>query len=247
MRQFATFKPSNEIFSFGDHSETELIACLARVEAEIEHRGGLHVYQLASTVGQDSKRGGDSLRKLLQWFNEMKVSAKDTLEIGSLSPDNAILNKVFGTVTRIDLNSQNPKILQQDFMERPLPLNDSERFDLISCSLVLNFVPSALRRGEMLVRMTHFLREPDSSSSRVFLVLPLPCVSNSRYFDGTLMDKVVTSLGFEILKYHEAKKVAYWLLEWRGSAAMRRIRTSKKELKGGANRNNFFIDMTNVW
>ena len=47
-------------------------------------------------------------------------------------------------------------------MERPLPAaaaadDDKERFHAISLSLVLNYVPSAAQRGEMLKRCSAFL------------------------------------------------------------------------------------------
>jgi 25S rRNA (adenine2142-N1)-methyltransferase len=70
------------------------------------------------------------------------------LEIGALSPDNFAARQSYIENTPIDLNSRHPHILKQDFMERPLPRIQEERFDLVSCSLVLNFVPLAEERGE---------------------------------------------------------------------------------------------------
>ncbi|OBA24406.1 hypothetical protein METBIDRAFT_36542 [Metschnikowia bicuspidata var. bicuspidata NRRL YB-4993] len=220
----------------------KVIECLARIDAEIDQRGGLHVYQMASTVGQDHQRGGDSLKWLVKWFEQQTRRASSTLEIGCLSASNAILTcGRFGDMTRIDLNSQSPQILQQDFMERPLPKSKNDLFDVISCSLVLNFVPSASQRGEMLHRMTQFLREPTSA---LFLVLPLPCLSNSRYFDRECLNEVMTSLGFEEVQSHEAKKVIYLLYNWKGKSAMTQLSARKKrEIHSGPTRNNFYIDM----
>lgn len=70
------------------------------------------------------------------------------LEIGALKPDNYagckwILN------TPIDLRSNHPGITEQDFLLRDLPRGDEDRFDVISCSLVINFVPDVRNRGEM--------------------------------------------------------------------------------------------------
>lgn len=224
----------------------QLIRILARVNAEIEQRGGLHVYQMASTVGQKNERGGDSLKWLLQLYKKLGRSASNSLEIGSLSPTNAILTSgLFGSVTRIDLNSQHPQILQQDFMERPLPESDDEKFDLVSCSLVLNFVPTPKGRGEMLRRVTQFLKPgPAGEKASFFLVLPLPCVSNSRYFNKALLGEIMVSLGFSEVEYHEAKKVAYWLFDWDESKMKSKFKGSKKELNPGSNRNNFYVDMS---
>lgn len=70
------------------------------------------------------------------------------LEIGALSPHNAAAMKHWVTNTPIDLNSQHPDILQQDFLERPLPKTEEERYNIVSCSLVLNFVPDPHDRGK---------------------------------------------------------------------------------------------------
>lgn len=226
-----------------------LVAYLARIDAEIDQRGGLHVYQMASTVGQDHQRGGDSLKWLVKWFEQKNRSSSSTLEIGCLSANNAILTcGRFGQMSRIDLNSQSPQILQQDFMERPLPKNKDELFDVISCSLVLNFVPSPAQRGEMLRRMTKFLREPEATEkgkkSALFLVLPLPCISNSRYFNRDCLSQIMSGLGFEEIQCHEAKKVIYILYDWNGKKAMTDVPPRKKrEIHSGATRNNFYVDM----
>lgn len=69
------------------------------------------------------------------------------LEIGALTPDN------YGSCSNwienhpIDLNSRYPGIVEQDFLQRPLPSDDSAQFDIISCSLVVNFVPEPKDRG----------------------------------------------------------------------------------------------------
>lgn len=228
----------------------QLVAKLAQIDAEIAQRGGLHVYQMASTVGQTDNRGGDSLKWLSRWFEQENWRARASLEIGSLSPLNALSTSgKFGQVTRIDLNSQNPQILQQDFMERPLPRGENDRFDVISCSLVLNFVPTPEKRGNMLRRITTFLREPRNSAELpkpvLFLVLPLPCVSNSRYFDRALLAEIMASLGFSEYCSHEAKKVFYAVYQWHGAGAVKPpVARKKRELHAGAKRNNFYVSLT---
>lgn len=223
----------------------QLVRLLAEIDAETEQRGGLHVYQMASTVGQKLERGGDSLKWLVKVFRRLNRRAERTLEIGSLSPDNAILTSgLFGAVTRIDLNSQHPQILQQDFMFRQFPASRAEKFDMISCSLVVNFVPTAKGRGDMLRRTTQFLAEPPGTlRSSLFLVLPLLCVSNSRYFSQALLREIMGKLGFEEVEYHEAKKVAYWLFDWNGAPGKKPVFSGKLELNPGKARNNFYIDM----
>lgn len=77
-------------------------------------------------------------------------------------------------------------------MERPLPKFGKEQFDIISLSLVLNFLPTAGDRGDMLKRTCQFLdqRAPRAMSKdlkdrfpALFLVLPAACIMNSRYMN----------------------------------------------------------------
>ncbi|KEZ44873.1 Uncharacterized protein SAPIO_CDS3005 [Scedosporium apiospermum] len=126
----------------------------AAAAAEISALGGLERYQQASLLGQSKDRGGDSSRVLLDWLKP-SLSSKNKeigtqirmLEVGALSTSNACAASGYFETVHIDLNSQAPGILKQDFMERPLPSSDAERFDLISLSLVLNFVPDPAARG----------------------------------------------------------------------------------------------------
>ena len=171
------------------------IEILAEIDAEIDLQGGLHTYQVASLNGQDKLRGSDSSKKLIEWLTELCKSPPDlpltALEIGSLSSKNQIsTSKWFkDNVTRIDLNSQDSDtILQQDFMQRPLPKSEKEKYHLISCSLVLNFVSSAQERGEMLKRIGKFFKPSKDIQDHgifpcFFFVLPLPCVTNSKYIN----------------------------------------------------------------
>lgn len=72
------------------------------------------------------------------------------LELGCLSPDNYAASQSWIENTPIDLNSRHPDIKSQDFLLRPLPKSDDNRFNIISCSLVLNFVSTPKDRGENL-------------------------------------------------------------------------------------------------
>ncbi|KKY18618.1 putative nucleolus protein [Diplodia seriata] len=131
----------------GDHAKA------AEIQKKIDENGGLKTYQAASITGQSSERGGDSSRVLVDWLQELglpsayrKADGGDVegrkcklLEVGALSTDNACSKRRYLAVERIDLNSQSPGILQQDFMKRPLAASDTERFDVLSLSLVLNY------------------------------------------------------------------------------------------------------------
>lgn len=200
-------------------SRDDLLKSLGYVMHEVSSRGGLRDYQLASRVGQSNNRGGDSSKMLVSWMKELgktKADEMSALEIGSLSCKNCISTcGIFNQVTRIDLDNANDTqgILRQDFMERPLPQHENEQFHVISCSLVLNFVPTSTLRGDMLKRFKPFLRK--SNSTYVFIVLPLPCINNSRYLNKNNFTQMMSLLGYHPKYYHEAKKVCYFLFQLR--------------------------------
>ncbi|EDO19274.1 hypothetical protein Kpol_1036p16 [Vanderwaltozyma polyspora DSM 70294] len=203
-------------------SRDEQMLVLGYIMNEIHERGGLKDYQLASRVGQDNNRGGDSSKKLIEWLKEIDVPMDRTmtaLEIGSLSSKNYISTcGIFRNVVRIDLenNGDETGVEKQDFMERPVPSKEEDKFNLISCSLVLNFVPTPSQRGDMCVRFQDFLKKDkinNGKGSFIFIVLPLPCINNSRYMNKDNFIKLMNHLGYNILKEYEAKKIIYFLFE----------------------------------
>jgi 25S rRNA (adenine2142-N1)-methyltransferase len=238
----------------GDSSSAEEIA------RAIEKNGGIKMYQAASKQGQAKDRGGDSSKLLVDWLQQSKVldpKARDRrradnaglrcLEVGALSTKNEI-SKYTSVIdmTRIDLNSQGPGIEKQDFMERPLPTCEDERFDIISLSLVLNYVPDAVGRGEMLKRITKFLRRgvartetPESVLPALFFVLPLPCVDNSRYLDQELLLEIMGNLGFTMRLSKNTSKLCYYLftLTYEPKATP----AEKRKIRDGPGMNNFCI------
>ena len=238
----------------GDIKSAEAIA------QAIEKNGGIKTYQAASKQGQAKDRGGDSSKVLVEWLQESHVldpkargrsrtaePALRCLEVGALSTTNEI-SKYASVIymTRIDLNSQGPGIEKQDFMERPLPTTDDERFDIISLSLVLNYVPDAVGRGEMLKRIPEFLRkgctksdEPNSALPALFFVLPLPCVDNSRYLDEELLLQIMRNLGFTMRYSKKTSKLCYYLFTF---SLEQTIRTAgKRKIRDGPDMNNFCV------
>jgi hypothetical protein len=79
----------------------------------------LSVYQQASSKGQETQRGGDSSKVLVQWLKNASKKEIGVLEVGCLEVDNAIakhVNSHRGVIRRIDLKSRDPRIEEQDFM-----------------------------------------------------------------------------------------------------------------------------------
>lgn len=243
IRKFHTLQTAlTSAINSGDTAEQ------ARLEGEIEKLGGIDTYQKASIRGQDKRRGGDSSKTLIEWLKSPKLDIKcsrekmKVLEIGSLSTDNYISRHSRLEVSRIDLNSQHPQILQQDFLERPSPDSPAEEFDGISCSLVLNFVPTA-NRSDFLIHLTKFLPVSTEDNTRwLFFVMPAPCINNSRYMNKTVLMRIFETLGFEIIKEKITDRIAYWLFK-RVSEVVADQSYRKIELQSGKARNNFFIPL----
>ena len=241
--------------SKGNDAEVE------ELQKQIEALGGLKSYQQASIQGQSNDRGGDSSVVLMKWLEPTadalsKVEPKlRLLEVGALSTSNLCSKSGHFDVQRIDLNSQGDGILQQDFMERPLPKSAAEQFDIISLSLVLNYVPDAPGRGEMLKRTCQFLDtrhriDRDAAVQAVFpalfLVLPAPCITNSRYMDEGRLGEIMGSLGYVLLQRKQTAKLVYYLWQLKSSPSDARTKTKtrkfpKKEVNPGAGRNNFSV------
>lgn len=188
------------------------------------------------------------------------------LEIGALSPKNHAAKQSYIANTPIDLNSQHPDILAQDFLQRPLPKTEDEKFDIVSCSLVLNFVPEPRDRGQSarmegdtslvnshvslsftgrMLKLIHQQLLP-SERSFLFLVLPTACTENSRYMTSEHLKALLRVIGFEQVKKRAKPggKVIYTLWKRQASSVPSQGVTSFKkrtELRAGAKRNNFLV------
>lgn len=222
----------------------------AFIQAEIEAKGGLNSYQLASTLGQSTDRGGDSSKILVEWLKPACEAARAEgrqlrmLEVGALSTENACSKVPCLDIDRIDLHSQASGIREIDFMDLPIAEAETEKYHIVSLSLVLNFVSSAPARGEMLRRIPNFLqiRAAGDSISCLFFVLPLPCIENARYMNERRSNAIMQSLGFTRMHVKKTTKLYYSLWRYDGqSEGDIRQKFGKEELNPGRTRNNFSI------
>jgi 25S rRNA (adenine2142-N1)-methyltransferase len=118
----------------------------------------------------------------------------------------------------------------EDVIPRP-----QEAFDILCLSLVLNFVPHPLKRGEMLIRAHEMLRD----DGWLYIVLPLPCVSNSRYLDETHLLHMMNSIGFQLVVSKNTRKLSYFVFKKSGPYLPQKYK--KTEIHAGKKRNNFCI------
>lgn len=249
------------------------LSSVKAIDDEIERLGGLSAYQAASLTGQDKDRGGDSSVKLVEWLRKHEVvrvkdasndeNAYRVLEVGALSSDNAIslaIGSGIDSVKRIDLHSQDPRTIEEiDFMDLSLPKTEQDQIDILSLSLVLNYVPHASQRGAMLRRTTQFLRNrtesivesqedthgPESAVENalpcLFVVLPLPCMENSRYMTHQHFIVLMRSLGYHLIEHHDSQKLCYMLFKLKPGNIAASSNFGKIELRSGKSRNNFAI------
>ena len=244
-------KEVSAALSAGDTSRAQA------VQAKIDVAGGLPKYQEASIQGQSVQRGGDTSKVLVEWLTKREgengVSVESgrqlrMLEVGSLRPNNACSRSGLFEMERIDLHSQHSVIQEQDFMERPICGAEDlarEGFDVVSLSLVVNFVGDPVERGAMLGRVAGFLRpcssHEDGRFPSLFLVLPSACVTNSRYLDEERLDAIMQSLGYERAKRKLSAKLVYYLWKYEtGKAGISKV-FKKEEIRSGKSRNNFAI------
>lgn len=191
------------------------LARIAAIRQEMDDLGGLDMYQKASTLGQSKQRGGDSSKWLIPVIESChpqldKKAGKPLrlLDIGALSPHNYQKYSSWIKATPIDLNPQDPLITKMDFLEMPIPTTKDDLFDIVCLSLVVNFVGDPAQRGEILRHSTRFLVP---GTGLLYLVLPLPCIDNSRYMDHELLVEMMAALGYTTLvSHHLAKKLAYY-------------------------------------
>ena len=165
------------------------------------------------------------------------------LDIGAL--DGTTYSSFNIKVTSIDLNPQHPLVLKQDFFDRPLPNTkkpDDEAcpyFHCLAFSLVLNFVPDNSKRGEMLIKSLEYI----ILDGFLFIVLPLPCITNSRYFSHESFLGMMNSLGCALKAFKHSRKLGFYLFQKEKDTSPSDVRGKwpKMKLFSKGGMNNFSI------
>lgn len=168
VRKFHVLLKSRRKLEGGAGNARELDA----IDGQINDLGGLDAYQRMSEQGQSAERGGGTETVLIDWLKDIVggdplgkgkklrcvwAGPQDLLpvvltvrlrllEVGALKADNYRGCSSWIDTTPIDLNAQDPKIRQQDFLQMKEDENAC-RWDVLSISLVLNFVPDPRERG----------------------------------------------------------------------------------------------------
>ncbi|EPQ29754.1 uncharacterized protein PFL1_02973 [Pseudozyma flocculosa PF-1] len=213
----------------------------ARIKAEQEQLGGLEAYQEDSLKGGDRLKGGESGKWCAEQVEKLRgKKAMRVLDVGAIA-GTSYDKFPWIKATSIDLNPRSERVQKCDFFDLPKPANEEEKFEMVALSLVINFVGDLKKRGEMLLHAHHYLRP----GGYLYLVLPLPCLTNSRYLTHDHLRSIVSSAGYDVVVQDDSKRLTRWLLKRKKSPRNKWDRTvyRKKELVGGAYRNNFAICM----
>ncbi|KAG0658236.1 hypothetical protein C6P46_005895 [Rhodotorula mucilaginosa] len=246
-----------------------------KLEREREQLGGLETYQAASQHGGDKTRGGESSKWLVKQIKDLKIGlpapkypADDAtppkkvepkiledgtkvwpkverrklrlLDVGAIA-GTAYAGYPWISTTSIDLNPLSDSVLRYNFFDFPVPTEEEEKYDIVALSLVMNYEGSLVNRGHMLLRAHDYLLP----HGYLYLVLPLPCLTNSRYLSHARLTSLLTSTGWTVERQHDSAKLTYWLLRRsgeRGEGEERDGKEWKREVvRKGAQRNNFCV------
>jgi len=190
----------------GKRGKAKIQKRLAEVNREIEMLGGHRAYQSASILTTAQNRS--TSRWVFRTLNEHSLrprkgqSPLKVLEIGAINTQ--ILSCAWMDVTAIDLNSNDPRIRQRDFFE----IVPEGGFDVLVCAMVLNFVPNAWKRGEMILRAYEHLK----LGGHFFLVLPSRCISKSKFVDRKTLLAMLAGVGFDLCAEDSSPKIDFFYL-----------------------------------
>ncbi|BGP24274.1 nucleolus protein [Rhodotorula toruloides] len=235
---------------------------------ERERLGGLKTYQDASVHGGDKSRGGESSKWLVKQIRDLKIGldVNKEKEVKKVEPTiledgtkvwpkierrklrlldvGAIAGTAYAgypwiSTTSIDLNPHASHVLKYNFFDFPIPHNDEEKYDIVALSLVINFEGSLVNRGHMLVHAHNYLLP----NGYLYIVLPLPCLTNSRYLSHDRFSSILNSTGWDVVRKHDSAKLTYWLVtrkEGEGAKGDGKV-WKREEVRSGVGRNNFVI------
>ncbi|KAG7398197.1 hypothetical protein PHYBOEH_011520 [Phytophthora boehmeriae] len=206
---------------------------VSEINAQLDALGGRQAYQDASILSTSFHKTSKWVFQLLTRF-ELRPKAKQpplrVLEVGAIN--NQLLSCPWLDVRAIDLNSRHEKIEQRDFFT----LKPTGEFQIIVSSMVLNCVPGADKRGEMLRLYREHLRE----GGLLFLMLPLLCLRHSQFMTYARFTKILEAVGFKVRETKDSPKVAFFCLE-RTETPNEAASFPHKLLVSGDKRNDFSV------
>lgn len=125
------------------------------------------------------------------------------LEVGAVNTQ--LLATPFLDVRAIDIHAKHPRIEEIDYFD----LAVQPDFDCVVCAMVLNCLPSAQLRGEMLRRARSMLR----ASGLLFVMLPRLCVARSPFMTQEHLLRLAAALGLQPVRARVTPKVVMLCLQ----------------------------------
>eukprot|EP00457_Paulinella_chromatophora_P008409 gb/GEZN01008442.1/.p1 GENE.gb/GEZN01008442.1/~~gb/GEZN01008442.1/.p1 ORF type:complete len:336 (-),score=26.09 gb/GEZN01008442.1/:420-1400(-) len=183
---------------------------VTKIKTQVEQLGGHERYQAASAMNTRKFR---TSRYVFATLTKLGVRPKKgeaalkTLEIGAI---NLQLLSCFWLQTRaIDLVSRHPgKIEALDFFHLKPPASEKERYQVVVCFMVLNYVNESSKRGEMLQRCGHCLR----TKGFLFVALPQRCLS-SKSMSRQKWLSILKSIGMTLVDSRDTPKISFFCFQ----------------------------------
>lgn len=215
-------------------SDHERTSKLEELSSKIDKLGGIDAYQKASKLGESRSGGFNSAKWVVSKLKEFNIRGGNDklrlLDVGALACNYTKQNSWIDC-TAIDLNPQNSSVIKADFLSLPSHV----QYDVVVLSLVINFEGDAGRRGDMLKLCTKIVKK----QGFLFIVLPLPCVKNSRFLNKELFLSMTECLGFAVRSEHCSKRLYFVMLENNNNVRTKAF--PRKTLRTGSGYNNFTI------
>ncbi|GMH57751.1 hypothetical protein TL16_g02458, partial [Triparma laevis f. inornata] len=185
---------------------------ISRIEEELIELGGRDAYQKASQLntsifstskwvwGKLSLTGKAFGRKVNASKPKERTPSK-VLEIGAINTQLLDFTAKGLCETRaIDINSQSPRIEEANFLSADF---EPGAQDAIVCSMVLNCVPNADLRGEMIKKIDRLM----NVRGDVFVVVPLLCLTQSPHINKESYETIWKNLGYELREVRVTPKL----------------------------------------
>lgn len=212
------------------------------LNTQLNNMGGLKAYQALSLFGESVSGFNSSLfvlQQLRQLYPQQQQRPLRLLDVGSIQ---CHYNDPLVDAVSIDLYSDDPNVLNVDFFDFA-PQQPVASFDVVVLSLVLNFVPLATQRGLML-HLTSTLLRPQSGLC--FVILPVACINNSRYFRYALWERLCRRVGLHCIHHQTTDRLFMCVLRKQEQVVGKNgfemeAMFRRKLCRGGRNRNNFLV------
>ena len=218
-------------------SEQEKKERIDLLRAEVENLGGIEAYQKASKEGESAARFeafNASKWVLAHPMVQERTSKLRILDVGAICNHYKSVPNI--SCVAIDLHPQDESVIPCDLLQ----FKDAFGFDAVVLSLVLNFDGDPRKRGHMIKHAVSLLAP--SGLGLCFIVLPLACINNSRYFARHIMTELMKLLGLVEHHFKSSKSLAFFVYKKELTIPPDFIGNfGRRSVRLGPNRNNFCI------